>query len=97
MPNVNNAYSQYMQNPKGFIVRKWISQLIQENYLPHDAIVERLANSLITEKDLEDFGKLIGVIYQSGYAKAFNDYKKHAEKLGVTLKLSTEEIQKLNE
>ena|SRR3990172_8076565 len=93
----NNAYSQYIKNPKAYTIRRWLNQLLKEHYPPHDQITERVASALVTDKDVEDFGKLLGTTYQCGYSKAFNDYKKHAEKLGITLKLSTDQEVKSGE
>lgn len=82
--------AEYMQNPKGFAIRKWLSDLLKSDYTVHDPVVERLSASLVTQKDLEDFGKLIGEVYSAGFMKAFNDYKSQLEKLGLNINLTVE-------
>lgn len=77
----------YMSNPRSFTLKRWLAELLKEHYTPHDSIVERVATALTTEKDLEEFGKLIGGIYEVGYRKAINDYKTEAEKLGLKVNL----------
>jgi len=89
--NEKISMTEYMQNPKGFAIRKWLADLLQSDYNAHDPIVERLAASLVTQKDLEDFGKLIGSVYSSGFMKAFNDYKNQLEKLGLNINLTVED------
>ena len=72
-----------MSNPKAFTLKKWFYDLLKLNYMAHDAIIERVATSLTTEKDLEDFGKLVGQVYEIGYRKAVEDYREQFEKLGL--------------
>ncbi len=76
----------YMSNPKAFTLRKWFYDLLKLNYAAHDTIIERVSTSLTTEKDLEDFSKLIGQVFESGYRKAVDDYKKQIEDLGLNIK-----------
>lgn len=85
---MSNAYTQYMQNPKSFVVRKWLNDILKEDYSSHDIIAERLSSSLVTQKDLDDFGKLIGAVYYKGYKKAFEEYQKEISKLGLNIKFS---------
>jgi energy-converting hydrogenase A subunit M len=80
--NQNNLL-RYAMNPKAFTLRKWLSELLKEQYTPHDDVIERIATSLATDKDLEDFGKFIMKIYECAYLRAVKDYKEQAEKLGL--------------
>jgi hypothetical protein len=77
----------YMSNPRAFTLRKWFYDLLKLNYIEHDAIIERVGTSLATQKDLEDFGKLIGQVYDIGYRKAVEDYRKEIEKLGLKVQV----------
>jgi hypothetical protein len=79
----NSNYIKYLSNPKGFTMKKWFYDLLGLEYAGHDAIIERVATSLTTQQDLEDFGKLIGQVYEKGYRKAIDDYKKEAERVGL--------------
>ena len=45
----------------------------------------------MTQKDLEDFGKLIGTVYSAGFMKAFNDYKKQLKELDLNIKLTVDD------
>jgi len=87
----NGNMAEYMQNPKGFAIRKWLADLLGNDYTAHDQLVERISASLVTQKDLEDFGKLIGCVYSAGFMKAFNDYKGQLEKLGLNINLTVED------
>lgn len=82
--------AEYMQNPKGFAIRKWLHDLLQQGYTQHDPIVERISSALVTQKDLEDFGQLIGSVYSAGFMKAYKDYKTELEKVGLKINLTTD-------
>lgn len=78
---------QYMNNPRAFTLKKWFIELLQNRYIPHDGIIERVAMSLTTEDDLKEFGKLIAEVFEAGYFKAVNDYKDQAHKAGIEVKI----------
>lgn len=80
----------YAANPRSFTLKKWFHELLKEKYIPHDHIVDRVAPSLVTEKDMEDFGKLIVEVYEKGYLKAVEDYREQFEKMGVKINIVAE-------
>lgn len=84
--NANN-FVKYVSNPKAFTLKKWFYDLLKINYSSHDTIIERIATSLTTDKDLEDFGKLISQIYETGFRKAIEEYAKEAEKVGLKVNI----------
>jgi len=79
----NSNFIRYMSNPKSFTLKKWFYELLKLDYTEHDTIIERIATSLTTQKDLEDFGKLVGQVYEIGYKKAVADYREQFEKMGL--------------
>lgn len=76
-------FVKYMSNPRAFTLKKWFYDMLKLDYAAHDTIIERISSSLTTQKDVEDFGKLIGQVYETAYKKAVEDYKAEAEKLGL--------------
>lgn len=82
----NNNFMKYMSNPKAFTLKRWFDSL-KVDVAPHDIIIERVATSLTTDKDLEDFGKLVGQVYELGYRKAVEDYREQVEKLGLKINI----------
>lgn len=84
--NQNNLM-RYMANPKAFTIKKWFYELLKMNYASHDQIIERISSSLVTEKDLQDFSKLIGQVYDTGYRKAVEDYRKQFEDMGLKVQI----------
>ncbi len=94
---MDNNIFRHAQNPRGFALKKWVSQLIAEKYPPHDTIVERVGTSLVTENDLKDFGKLLSTVYECGYMKAINDYRKQVESLGIKIHIVPENQEKSGE
>jgi hypothetical protein len=85
-----NSIRKYMSNPRSFTLKKWFNELLQEKYGPHDHIIDRVAPSLVTEKDMEEFGKLIVEVYEKGYLKAVEDYRDQFEKMGVKINIVAE-------
>lgn len=90
--NQNNNLMNYMVNPRLFTLRKWIAGILKDKYPQHDAIIERISVALVTQNDLEAFGKMIGELYHLGYLKAVDDYRKQLEKHGVKITIGQEEI-----
>jgi len=77
----------YMANPRGFTLRKWLLQILQNRFEKHESIVERLGGSMATDGDLQAFGRLATELYEVGYLKAVNDYKEQFEKLGIKVNI----------
>lgn len=72
----------YLSNPKLHTLNKWFTDLLGNRYDGNEEIVERIAASLVTNKDLENFTKLLTAVYQLGYQKALQDNQKQLEALG---------------
>jgi hypothetical protein len=77
-----------MANPRAFTLKKWFYELLKEKYPQHENIIERVAISLVTDHDLEAFGKLVMEVYGAAYYKAVDDYKSQAEKLGLKIRIA---------
>lgn len=74
-------------NPKKTAIRKWLNEILQERYAKHDGIAERITHCLITNKDMDDFSKLIAEIFEVGYLKCLNEYKVKLKEHGLQVKL----------
>lgn len=72
-----------MVNPQIQFVKKYVYEILKDDYFKHEGIVERVAGSLTTEKDLEAFGKLIANLYESGYMESLKQQKDILAKAGV--------------
>ncbi len=78
-----------INNQKLTIINKWIADVLGEKGIDHINILERLSTVMITNKDLEEFSKLMSDVYGKGYQKAINDNKAQLEKLGYSVELKT--------
>lgn len=85
--NASSNFVKYMSNPKSFTMKRWFYDLLGMDYSSHDTIIERVSTALTTQKDLEDFGKLIGQVYEKGFRRAIDEYKKEVEKLGLKVNI----------
>ena len=82
-----------MSNPRSFTLKKWFSTLLKHKYTAEqDLIIERVASALATDKDVEDFGKLMGALYESGYRRAVNDLKGQMENHGLKVDIQTVKV-----
>ena len=89
--------SHLIGNPHTYAIKKYLLDVLKEYYPEDDSIIERLAKALITEKDLEDFNKLIVSLYTVGFSEAARQNKEMFEKLGykVTVTPPTTPTQKI--
>jgi len=93
----NPNFMKYMSNPRSFTLKKWFSGILQNRFAIHENTIERVATAIITEADLEAFGKLMGELFEVGYMKAVNDYREEFEKMGVKITIGTKKESPLEE
>jgi hypothetical protein len=85
-------FVKYMSNPRCFTLKKWFSDMLKTEYQQHDEVVERISTSLLTDKDVDKFGKLIMNVYETAYKKAVEDYRVEFEKMGVKITIGSKNI-----
>ena len=86
-----NNFLKYASNPKAFTVKKWLHQILENKYHNYESLAERVSTSLVTDKDLEEFGKLLADLYEAGFLKAMNQYKEQMDNLGIKVKIMSED------
>jgi hypothetical protein len=64
-----------------------VSEILKNRYPKHEQILERIAPSLVLDKDVQAFADLIVEVYELGYLKAITDYEKEINKLGYNVKI----------
>lgn len=72
-------------NPYQRSAQKYLFDIIGERYVKNSDIIQRMTNSLVTEADLQNFGKLIVDIYEAGFLRATDEYKENLRKLGYNV------------
>ena len=83
----NNSMMRYFSNPRAFTLKKWFSEILGHKYVNHEESIERIATSLISDKDVANFGKLVAALYEAGFFKAVEDYREELERLGISIKI----------
>jgi nickel-dependent lactate racemase len=73
----------YFGNTNIHYIKKSMFEVLQERYSKNEQIIERVAASLITEKDTKDFLKLVTDIYEMAYLKSVKDHKEALQKVGL--------------
>lgn len=72
---------------KGHIA-KYLYDILQDRYPRNEALISRLISALIsTSIDIEEFGKFVADLYETGYLKCLKDHKEALEKRGLTAKV----------
>ena len=84
---MSNNWSQFMQNPKGVVLKKFMSQVLGNKVNPYDEVITRLSTVLITDNDIKVFGEMINDVMVLGYRKAVEDYQTQLNKMGIEVSL----------
>ena len=87
----------HLSSPHGQDIKRFAHQFLQERYAKHEKYLDRIASQIGTEEDLESFSKLLLDIFESGFMKAFEEYKEQLNRLGYKLQIKPEEIPKKTE
>jgi len=72
-------------------VKKYLYEMLKEKYTNHQQIIERITSTIVTEKDVKDFGDFIATLYETAYMRAVNEYKGIIEKMGYTIGVHSKE------
>lgn len=84
---MSNNWAQFMQNPKGVVLKKFMVQVMEEKARPYDELLTRLSTVLITDNDIKIFGELVNDMLGIGYRKAVEDYRLQLKKMGIEVSL----------
>ena len=74
-------------NPYGNGIKKYIFEILKENYQKHENIIEKLSENVRSAKDYQNLGNLLNEIYKIGYTKAVEQHKEILEKYGLKAKI----------
>lgn len=81
--NVDQNWLRYISNPRLVTTKQYMLDLLKDRYQHHESVLDRLIASFQTDKDMEDFIQMQVSLYEVGYMKAVNDYRKQLEAAGI--------------
>lgn len=81
------SWIDYFSNVRGHYIKKSLFDVLNERYAQNEPIIDRLGVTLMTEKDVKDFLKLVGDIYELAYMKAVDDHKEQLQKAGFVARI----------
>lgn len=84
-----SGWMNFLSNPKSHYIKKSMFEILQDRYSKHEQLLERIAHSLATEKELRDFLALAVDIYEIGFMKAVEDQKEQLQKLGLGVRITS--------
>jgi len=79
-----------MANPKGYVIKKFMFEILKERYPKHEDFLERVGHFIVTDSDIEAFRKFIVDIYEIAYLKAVEDHREQLAKAGLKVKIVPE-------
>lgn len=77
------SWANHFANAQTNHIKRTMFELLQEKYQSNEQIIERVAVSLATEKDIADFLKFTVDLYESAYMRAVKDHREQLEKVGL--------------
>ena len=79
------GWMNYLSNPFGHGIKKWIFELLNQRAIPHEKILDQLTRSIHTAQDYEDFGKFVAEIYEAGYTRCLDQHEAALKQAGINL------------
>jgi hypothetical protein len=83
-----NNFFDFSTNPYAQVIKKHLFDILKDKYPADDDVIDRIAKSLITPKDIEAFGSLVSSLYTAGYMVAVEQNRELFEKLGHKVEIS---------
>ncbi len=83
-----NLYN-YFMNPHSNHIKKYLFEILKNDYSKHDKFIERFCAQLSLKEDAQSFVELLGDIYKNGYLVAANQHKDELKKMGIDIKITS--------
>lgn len=83
-----NLYN-YFMNPHSNHIKKYLFEILKNDYSKHDKFIERFCVQLNLREDAQSFIELLGDIYKNGYLVAVNQHKDELKKMGIDIKITS--------
>jgi hypothetical protein len=65
--------------------------MLKDRYQKHDQYIDRLVSHMLTQDDVDGFGKLVVDIFEAGFMKAYLESREQFKKLGYDVGIKAEE------
>lgn len=89
----NQNWFEYIRNPHSYTVKKYLFDILKERYEKHDPYINRLVSNMLTQEDVEGFGKLVVDLFEAGFMKAYRESREQLKKLGYDVGIKAEETK----
>ena len=76
-----------LSNPLSWGVKKYMFEILQERYSRNEDVINKVSESVMSEKDYEAFGQLMVDVYEKGFSTALDQQKEQFEKLGINVNI----------
>ena len=75
---------QMMHNPYVYTLKKYIFEMLQENYPKYEEVLTRCTTTLTTKQDVEQFAQLAAQLYEAGFKRCLEEHKQKLAELGIS-------------
>lgn len=72
-----------LHNPHTFTLKKYIFEMLQENYPKHEQLLSRCMGALTTKEDIEEFATLAAELYEAGFKRCLEQHREKLAEMGV--------------
>lgn len=77
-------------NPRSTYIKKYLYEILKNKYAQNEGIIDRITSQLSLEGDSQDFIRLIGDIFESGYIIAVDQHKEALSKIGMKVTITND-------
>lgn len=79
-----------LTNPYKSSIVKYAQELLGTKFPKYQAVLIRAAANMVTNEDATNFSRMMVDLYEAGFMKAVNDYKKQVEAHGLRVSVRAE-------
>lgn len=80
-----------MQNPHSSAIKKYLFEILKGRYQRNEKFIEQISSLVSTKEDYEALGMLVVDVFETGFLKAFNEYKEQMAKMGMKVEIVAEQ------
>lgn len=77
---INNFQNNFQR-----LAKKYLFELLKENYQKNEEMINRLTFTLATEKDVQDLCQIVADAWSCGFKEAVDQYKNKLQGLGYAV------------
>lgn len=82
--NTEDLINNYYRQQNG-ILKQYMAQLLDNRGAKYEPLIDRLGTMIVTQRDVEDFVKMMFDIYELGFLRAVREHEHLLQQLGYNV------------